>query len=92
MRLKVMNMANRDYRVLIDTEFPISRHANLIWLSFSEEGQLCSFDTEGVVRSFSFQSQQWVPIYDFKHSHPEVYNQIWIVGVMDGEILAIIMP
>jgi chromosome transmission fidelity protein 4 len=92
MRVKIVNMANRDYRVLMDTEFPISRNANLIWLSFSEEGQLCSFDTEGVVRAFTFQSQQWSPIYDFKQSHAEVYNQVWIVGVMDGEILAIIMP
>jgi len=31
-------MVNRDYRVIFDTEFPISRESNLIWLGFSEEG------------------------------------------------------
>ena len=38
MRLKMINMVNRDYRVIFDTEFPISRESNLIWLGFSEEG------------------------------------------------------
>lgn len=49
-------MANRDYRILIDTEFPVSRSANLVWLGFSEEGQLISFDSEGVLRAFMFAS------------------------------------
>ena len=53
MRVKILNMATREYKLLLDTEFPLSRNANLIWLSFSEEGQLCSYDSEGVVRAFS---------------------------------------
>ncbi len=54
MRMKLISMTNRDYRILIDTEFPLSRSANLIWLGFSEEGQLMSFDSEGVMRAFTF--------------------------------------
>lgn len=88
----MINMSNRDYRVLVDTEFPLSRSANLIWLGFSEEGQLMSFDSEGIVRAFSFNSQQWTPIFDFKQKHAEIYDRIWIVGVMDAEILVIVMP
>ena len=57
MRMKVVNMSTRDYRVLIDTEMSLSRNANLLWLSFSEEGQVYSYDTEGVMRAFSFMSQ-----------------------------------
>jgi hypothetical protein len=38
MRLKVINMVNRDYRIIFDIECPISRESNLIWLGFSEEG------------------------------------------------------
>ena len=56
MRLKMINMVNRDYRILFDTEFPISRDSSLVWLGFSEEGQLFSFDTEGVLRAFTFSS------------------------------------
>jgi len=92
MRVKILNMADRDYKLLMDTEFPLSRQANLIWLQFSEEGQLCAFDSEGVMRCLTFNSQQWHPIYDFRQSLPDVYEQIFVVGVMDSEILAIIMP
>ena len=88
----MVNMVNRDYRIIFDTECPVSRDANLVWLGFSEEGQLLSFDSEGVMRAFTFTSQQWSPIYDFKQRHPDVYTQIWIVAVMDYEILAIVMP
>jgi hypothetical protein len=56
MRIKLINMTNRDYRILIDSEFPLSRSANLIWLGFSEEGQLMSFDSEGIMRAFTFSS------------------------------------
>ncbi len=52
----MMRMLNRDYRVLVDTEFPLSRAANLVWLGFSEEGQLMSFDSEGIMRAFTFTS------------------------------------
>ena len=62
----MINMVNRDYRVLFDTEFPISRDSNLVWMGFSEEGQLISFDNEGVMRAFTVASLQWSPIYDFK--------------------------
>lgn len=92
MRLKLINMVNRDYRILIDTEFPLSREANLIWLGFSEEGQLMSFDSEGIMRAFTFASQQWSPVYDFRARHQDIFAQIWVVGVMDGEVLAIVMP
>ena len=88
----MINMVNRDYRVLFDTEFPISRDSNLVWMGFSEEGQLISFDSEGVMRAFTVASLQWSPIYDFKQRHPDIFAQIWIVAVMDNEVLAIIMP
>jgi hypothetical protein len=74
LRLKIINMANRDYRILLDAECPISRDSNLIWIGFSEEGQLMSFDGEGVVRAFSVASQQWSPVFDFKSRHPEIFD------------------
>lgn len=57
MRVKVICMANRDYRVLLDTECPISGEGNMVWLGYSEEGQLMTFDTEGVLRALNFNTQ-----------------------------------
>jgi len=47
-------MTQRDYRVLVDTECPLSQEAYVKWAGFSEEGQLMTLDTEGVLRSFNF--------------------------------------
>ena len=54
LRMKIINMNTRSYKTIVDTEFPLSRQAVIEWLGFSEEGQLISFDTEGVLRSFNF--------------------------------------
>ena len=54
LRMKVINMNTRSYKTIVDTEFLLSRQAVIEWLGFSEEGQLISFDTEGVLRSFNF--------------------------------------
>jgi hypothetical protein len=51
-----------------------------------------TFDTEGIVRAFIFSSQQWAPVFDFKQRYSDIYANIWIVGVMDNEILAIVKP
>jgi hypothetical protein len=38
LRLKMIDMSNRNYKVLYDIEFPLSKFANLTWTGFSEEG------------------------------------------------------
>jgi len=57
LRMKVIDMSTRKYKTIIDCECPISRQAVIVWFGFSDEGQLYSFDTEGVMRSFSFVSE-----------------------------------
>lgn len=52
LRLKLIDM-NRSYQVLVDAECPISRYSNLVWFGYSEEGQLFSFDNEGILRSLN---------------------------------------
>ena len=46
----MIDMSIRNYRVIFDTEFPLSKLSNLTWTGFSEEGQLFSLDNEGVLR------------------------------------------
>ena len=58
-----------------------------------EEGQLFTYDGEGVMRSLNMDSHQWAPVLDFKISHPHLQaSQMWIVGDSEQEILAIEMP
>jgi len=61
----------------------------LTWLNFSEEGFLYSFDTEGIFRSFNNMNRQWIPIFDFRNTHPETFQQLWMVNVIDSEIVFI---
>lgn len=91
LKLKLISMLHRDYRVMVETDCPISRQAELKWLGFSEEGQLMTFDTDGVMRSFNSSNNQWAPVFDFKTNHLEISGNIWIVGVMEQEILAIVI-
>lgn len=92
MRLKVINMATRDNQVLYDADCSVTPTSDLKWLGFSEEGQLFSYDTLGIVRSFSFSTQTWSPRHDFKIKHSHLYRQLWIVGVSEQELLVIEMP
>jgi hypothetical protein len=52
--MKVINMHTRNYKTIADTEFPVSRGSTIIWMGFSDEGQLLAFDDEGVLRSLNF--------------------------------------
>lgn len=92
MRLKVLNMATRDNRVLIDSDCAVTPSSQLSWFGYSEEGQLFSYDTFGIVRSFSYTTQTWTPRHDFKIKHAHLIRQLWIVGISDQELLVIEMP
>lgn len=92
MRLKVINMDDKDYRVVLETECPVSKEAYISWMGFSEEGQFITFDSDGILRAFNFRNQQWIPILDFKNKHADIFEKLWIVGVTDGEVLAIELP
>ena len=88
----MFNMATRDNRVLLDSDCAVTPTSELKWFGFSEEGQLFSYDTLGIIRSFSYNTQTWSPRHDFKMKHGHVYRQLWIVGISDQELLVIEMP
>lgn len=66
LRIKCIDMQGKTYNQLYDTDCPISVHSNMIWAGFSEEGQLFTYDNEGVLRCQNPQNQLWIPILDFK--------------------------
>ena len=89
LRLRVMTVGTRDCRVLMDTDCAITPCSELKWFGFSEEGQLFSFDTDGILRSFSFTSQTWSTRIDLRERLYEQSSHIWIVGISDQELLYI---
>lgn len=38
LKVKMIDMTSRNYKILCDIECPLSRDSNLIWAGFSEEG------------------------------------------------------
>ncbi|TNV85001.1 hypothetical protein FGO68_gene11836 [Halteria grandinella] len=95
LRLKLLDMSPTgptSYAVIKDLECPISRYSNLVWIGYSEEGQLFTYDSEGVFRGLNCRNWQWTPVFDFKFALPGTYGQLWIVGVDASEILALEMP
>lgn len=76
-RMKVLDL-NKSLSTIADTDFPISRYSKLIWLDFSREGLLCSYDTNGLLRSFLLSQSKWVPVLDIQDRHPETYKRMWI--------------
>ena len=74
MRLKIVNMGTRDNRILLDTDCPVTPTSELKWFGFSEEGELFSFDTLGIVRSLSYTSQIWTPRHDFKIKNSHIFK------------------
>jgi hypothetical protein len=92
MRLKVINMDDRDYRTVVETECPVSKDSYIVWMGFTEEGQFMTFDSDGILRSFNFKNQQWTPVMDFKIKYQHFYDKLWIVGITDGEVLAHELP
>ena len=91
LKLKVINMTTRNYKTIINTDLPLSRQAVIVWMSFSDEGQLFTYDSEGILRSLSFVNEQWFPVMDFKLKHSDIFDKLWIIGISDGEVLAIEM-
>lgn len=91
--MKVIDINNRNYQIVYDIELPITKFSNLIWIGFSEEGMLYTYDNEGVLRTLNPFNKQWVPVLDFKYILPDSYGQyLWIVGVSANEVLVIEMP
>jgi chromosome transmission fidelity protein 4 len=87
-----MNMETRDCRVLIDADCAITPGSVLTWMGFSEEGQIFTYDSDGILRSFSYTTQSWSVRLSFdtiRQRLQDSVRSIWIVGISDQEVLYI---
>ncbi|KAK1404536.1 WD repeat and HMG-box DNA-binding protein 1 [Heracleum sosnowskyi] len=71
-------------------KLPITPGSSLTWFGFSEEGQLSSFDSKGVLRVFSNQyGGSWLPLFSAsKLKKPE--ENYWVAGLNMSKLFCIV--
>ncbi|XP_047163216.1 protein ENHANCER OF LHP1 1 [Vigna umbellata] len=74
---------------LLQGRLPISPGSSLSWFGFSEEGQLCSYDSKGVLRSYTSQfGGRWVPLFSaLKEKSNENY---WVTGLNASKLFCVV--
>ncbi|KAJ4843865.1 hypothetical protein Tsubulata_039305 [Turnera subulata] len=69
---------------------PLSPGSCLTWLGFSEEGQLTSYDSKGVLRVFTDQYDgSWLPLFSASKEKKSDENY-WIVGLNSSKLFCIV--
>ncbi|KAK7281795.1 hypothetical protein RIF29_10075 [Crotalaria pallida] len=68
---------------------PLTPGSSLSWFGFSEEGQLSSYDSKGVLRSYSNQfGGSWLPLFSsIKEKSDENY---WLVGLNASKLFCVV--
>lgn len=68
---------------------PITPGSHLAWFGFSEEGQLSSYDSKGVLRVFTSQyGGSWLPL--FSASKGKSDENYWVVGLNASKLFCIV--
>jgi hypothetical protein len=86
LKMKVVDVSNFYSRV-VETEVPISPGSNLAWANFSEEGEIYTYDTEGIFRAFSCAlGENWIPVLDLKQKYDIEPDKFWVISVSEGNV------
>jgi len=89
MRLRVIDVKNY-FKVLYETEFPLTPGSALQWIGFSDEGQLFTFDTDGVMRMLSNgYGNNWIPCLDIKAKYSIEPEKFYPISVSGYEVLGV---
>ena len=89
LKVKIIDVGAKSYQIINDIECPITRSSTLSWLGFSDEGQLFTLDTEGVLRALNPHNMLWVPVLNFRTEKMTNYSNIWMVGISENDVMAI---
>eukprot|EP00826_Nyctotherus_ovalis_P017650 TRINITY_DN1520_c0_g1_i9.p1 TRINITY_DN1520_c0_g1~~TRINITY_DN1520_c0_g1_i9.p1 ORF type:complete len:676 (+),score=210.29 TRINITY_DN1520_c0_g1_i9:102-2129(+) len=77
-----------DLRVVLDAPVALSSEATIKWIGFSEEGQLFTYDTDGMLRGLvEYQGSFWIPTFDYKLTGAE--GEFWVVSVLKNSVLGV---
>ncbi|KAK7327698.1 hypothetical protein VNO77_21786 [Canavalia gladiata] len=68
---------------------PLTSASSLSWFGFNEEGQLCSYDSKGVLRSYTSQfGGSWLPLFSaIKEKSDENY---WVAGLNASKLFCVV--
>ncbi|KAL6995003.1 hypothetical protein U1Q18_005137 [Sarracenia purpurea var. burkii] len=88
LEFRVFNICNGTQS--IRGRLPLTPGSYLTWFGFSEEGQICSFDSKGVLRVFTDQyGGSWLPLFSSgKVKKPE--ENYWVVGLNDRKLFSVV--
>ncbi|KAE8125017.1 hypothetical protein FH972_019855 [Carpinus fangiana] len=87
LEFRVFNIANGTQP--LRGRLPLTPGSHLTWFGFSEEGQLSSYDSKGVLRVFTSQyGGSWLPL--FSASKEKSDENYWVVGLSANKLFCIV--
>ncbi|KAK9278760.1 hypothetical protein L1049_028337 [Liquidambar formosana] len=88
LEFRVFNISNGTQR--LRGHLPLTPGSCLTWFGFSEEGQLCSYDSKGVLRVFGNQYDgSWLPLFSASKEKKSEENY-WVVGLNASKLFCIV--
>lgn len=70
---------------------PITPGSSLSWFGFSEEGQLCSYDSKGVLRLYTSQfGGSWFPVFS-AIKEKKTDENYWMVGLNTNKLVCVVL-
>ncbi|XP_077215242.1 transducin family protein / WD-40 repeat family protein [Tasmannia lanceolata] len=89
LEFKVLNIYNGTQP--IKGHLPLTPGSTLTWLGFTEEGQLSSYDSKGVLRVFTYQyGGCWLPLFSAGKERKSEEESYWIVGLNATKLFCIV--
>uniref|UniRef100_A0A5B7B1E7 Putative WD repeat and HMG-box DNA-binding protein 1 n=1 Tax=Davidia involucrata TaxID=16924 RepID=A0A5B7B1E7_DAVIN len=88
LEFRVFNICNGSQP--IRGRLPLTQGSCLTWFGFNEEGQLCSFDSKGVLRVYTDQyGGSWLPLFSASKVKKTEENY-WVVGLNASKLFCIV--
>lgn len=84
---KIIDITN-NYNLYYEGPLSLTYNSSLDWFGFSDEGMLFTFDSDKILRHFSFNlGKNWIPMMNLSREY--INNNFWIVGIQDFEIVGV---
>ncbi|KAF6171356.1 hypothetical protein GIB67_009497 [Kingdonia uniflora] len=87
LEFEVFNISNKTQT--LRGHLPLTPGSNLSWFGFSEEGQLSSYDSKGVLRVFSNEfGGKWLPLFSANKEKSD--ERYWAVGLDASKLFCVV--
>ena len=80
------------YKTLFEVELPLSPESLLQWIGFSDEGQLFTCDSDGIMWMLvTGYGNTWVPCLDVEKKYKVNSDKFFPVSVSGEEVLGVVL-